>query len=84
MMLRTFFLSLLLQSLISRVVYTAGIKKLHSAGLYESYFPLHSGPYKSEKLGVDYKENTRQVLFYEWSRPGAFWKEQPYDAIRSV
>jgi len=67
---------------LATLCHLSGIKRLVSQGVYTSFFPLHSGSYKFEKLGVDRIENKRQELFYEWARPGAFMKEQPYDAIR--
>lgn len=64
-----------------------GIKRLFRQGIYTAYYPLHDGAYKLEKEVAATRDSStkltkRQELFYEWSRPGAFYKEQPYDAIR--
>ena len=66
-------------------IHIVGIKRLFRQGIYTAYYPLHDGAYKLDKDALaagNTPLSKRQELFYEWSRPGAFFKEQPYDAIR--
>lgn len=62
----------------------SGIKRLMKQAVFAAAYPLHEGAHTSKNQGVNKIENKRQELYYEWARPGAFMKEQPYDAIRSV
>ncbi|XP_065557392.1 anoctamin-5-like [Artemia franciscana] len=69
------------------VSHRAGIRLLLAKETYIAAFPLHDGPYEIDSDSDESEAscsglNERQILQEEWSRPGAFFKTQPYENIR--
>ncbi|XP_033740659.1 anoctamin-4-like isoform X4 [Pecten maximus] len=61
-----------------------GVTKMINGGIYSAAFPLHDGRYSSEhSLLTRGKANDRHLLYEVWARPGAWYKYQPLDEIRS-
>ncbi|RWS10233.1 anoctamin-7-like protein [Dinothrombium tinctorium] len=59
-----------------------GIDRLVDERVFAAAFPLHDGPYQSDKFCDTSKMNKRQILYTYWAKWSKWYKYQPLDHIR--